>query len=240
MSKKLNTNSNTYIIIYAIIMVVIVAFLLAFVSKALQAKSDANVAIDKKSQILAALNIRDIDKEQVQEKYAEIIVVDEVLDAKGSVVKDGKDKDKDAFTMSSADITANSLPLYVCQVDGQTKYVVPVYGMGLWGGLWGYVSINADGKTVYGAYFSHQSETAGLGALITEDKFQSQFKGKLIYDEEGNVDLSVLKVGKVVDGIAPESRCDAITGATLTSDGVDEMLKTSLKPYTEVFKNIIK
>lgn len=240
MSKKLNTNSNTYIIIYSVVMVVVVAFLLAFVSKALQPRSEANVAIDKKSQILAALNIRNIDKDEIEAKYAEVVEADMVVKANGSVVRYGKEKDADAFCMSSKDISDNSLPLYVCKINGETKYVIPVYGMGLWGGLWGYVSVNNDGKTVYGAYFSHESETAGLGALITETWFQDQFKGKLIYDAEDNVDLSVLKAGKTVEGIDDASRCDAITGATLTSNGVDDMLKTCLRSYVGVFKNIAK
>lgn len=211
MSKKLNTNSNLYIIIYAAVMVVIVAFLLAFVSKALQQKSDANVAIDKKSQILAALCIRSLDKSMVEAKYAE-------------VVKEEKDMDGDH-------------PLYICEVDGQTKYVVPVKGMGLWGGLWGYIGINDDGCTVYGAYFSHESETAGLGALIAELPFQEQFKGKKIFDSNGNVVLSVIKVGKKIDGLDASSRCDALTGATLTSDGVDQMLKSCLAKYKDVLNN---
>ncbi|MBO4599479.1 MAG: FMN-binding protein [Bacteroidales bacterium] len=205
---KLNTNSNVYIIVYAAVMVVIVAFLLAFVSKALQAKSDANVEIDKKSQILASLNMRSIDKDQVEAKYAEVVVKE----------------DADA-----------QLPIYICNVDGKTKYVVPLSGMGLWGGLWGYLAINEDGTTVYGAYFSHQSETAGLGALIADQPFQDQFKGKEIFNPDGSVALSVVKVGKKVEGLDPASRCDAVTGATLTSDGVDNMLKTCLGKYGKEF-----
>lgn len=237
MGKKINTNSNLYIITYSVLMVVIVAFLLAFVSKSLQSKSEANVAIDKKSQILSALNIRNLESEQIEKKYSDVIVADQVLDKHGNIVKDGKNKDEDAFIMSSKDISENLLPLYVCKIDGETKYVVPVYGMGLWGALWGYISINKDGNTVYGSYFSHQSETAGLGALITEKKFQDQFKNKVIFDNS-KVLLSVVKAGKKVNGLPNNSRCDAVTGATLTSDGVDEMLKTSLKKYTNIFKNI--
>lgn len=237
MGKKINTNSNLYIITYSVLMVVIVAFLLAFVSKSLQSKSEANVAIDKKSQILSALNIRNLESEQIEKKYSDVIVADQVLDKHGNIVKDGKNKDEDAFTMSSKAINENLLPLYVCKIDGETKYVVPVYGMGLWGALWGYISINKDGNTVYGSYFSHQSETAGLGALITEKKFQDQFKNKVIFDNS-KVLLSVVKAGKKVNGLPNNSRCDAVTGATLTSDGVDEMLKTSLKKYTNIFKNI--
>ena len=148
MAKKLNTNSNLYITIYAALMVVIVAFLLAFVSKALQKKSEANVAIDKKAQILASLNLRNIDKDQVEAKYAEVVLKEDV---------------------------SGDTPIYICKVEGQTKYVVPVSGMGLWGGIWGYIGVNEDRNTVYGAYFSHQSETAGLGALIADQPFQDQF-----------------------------------------------------------------
>ncbi|MBQ7742185.1 MAG: NADH:ubiquinone reductase (Na(+)-transporting) subunit C [Bacteroidaceae bacterium] len=207
MAKKLNTNSNLYIIIYAALMVVIVAFLLAFVSKALQKKSDANVAIDKKAQILASLNLRNIDKDQVEAKYAEVVLKEDV---------------------------SGKTPIYICKVEGQTKYVVPVSGMGLWGGIWGYVGVNEDRNTVYGAYFSHQSETAGLGALIADQPFQDQFKGKKIFGENGEVALSVVKVGKKVDGLSDDSRCDAITGATLTSDGVDQMLKDCLGKIEEL------
>ena len=201
MGKKLNTNSNLYIIIYAALMVVIVAFLLAFVSKALQKKSEANVAIDKKAQILASLNLRNIDKDQVEAKYAEVVEKEDMADG---------------------------APIYICKVEGQTKYVVPVSGMGLWGGIWGYIGVNDDCNTVYGAYFSHQGETAGLGALIADQPFQDQFKGKKIFGDNGEVALSVVKVGKKVDGLSDDSRCDAITGATLTSDGVDQMLKDCL------------
>ena len=206
MAKKLNTNSNLYITIYAALMVVIVAFLLAFVSKALQKKSEANVAIDKKAQILASLNLRNIDKDQVEAKYAEVVLKEDV---------------------------SGDTPIYICKVEGQTKYVVPVSGMGLWGGIWGYIGVNEDRNTVYGAYFSHQSETAGLGALIADQPFQDQFKGKKIFGDDGEVALSVVKVGKKVDGLSDDSRCDAITGATLTSDGVDLMLKDCLKRIKE-------
>lgn len=240
MSKKLNTNSNVYIIIYAMVMVVIVAFLLAFVSKALQPKSDANVAIDKKSQILAALNIREVEKDDVETKYAEVVEADKIVKADGTEINNGANKQDAAFKMTSKEITDDNLPLYICTVEGTTKYVVPVYGMGLWGGLWGYVAINEDGKTVYGAYFSHESETAGLGALISEEPFQNLFKEKVAYNEDGTVALSVVKKGKVVEGLNDNSRCDAITGATLTSDGVDLMLKTCLAKYACVFKALAK
>ena len=194
---KLNTNSNSYIIIYSAILVVIVAFLLAFVYQALKPMQDANVALDVKKQILYSLNIRDLDGAEAEAKYAE-------------VVKEEKD--------------ADGQKLYQCEIDGQQILVASMKGMGLWGGISGYMAIKTDG-TVYGAYFNHESETAGLGAEIKDSQeWQEKFIGKKIFDENGRVVLSVVK--KVED---PATQVDCVTGATLTSNGVDAMLKDCLK-----------
>ncbi|MCD8318893.1 MAG: NADH:ubiquinone reductase (Na(+)-transporting) subunit C [Paraprevotella sp.] len=228
--KGLNTDGNTYTIIYSCVVVIIVAFLLAFVSKILEPQSTANVRIDKKSQILAALNLRNVEKADVEKKYEEVIVADEIIDKDGNVIKKGASKDADGFAVEDKNISEKNLPLYVCKVNGETKYVIPVTGKGLWDAIWGYVALNADKNTIYGVYFSHKGETAGLGALITEyDKFQKQFEGKkLMNADRSAVAISVVKKGKTVNGLSDDSRCDAITGATLTSNGVNAMLKDCL------------
>ena len=196
---KLNTNSNAYIIIYSAVLVVIVAFLLAFVYQALKPMQDANVALDVKKQILYSLNIRDLDGAEAEAKYAE-------------VVKEEKENED------------NGQKVYECQIDGKNIVVVSLKGMGLWGGISGYLAVDPEGK-VYGAYFNHESETAGLGAEIKDSQeWQEKFIGKKIWDEQGNVILSVVKK---VDN--PESQVDCVTGATLTSNGVDAMLKDGLK-----------
>ena len=194
---KLNTNSNSYIIIYSAILVVIVAFLLAFVYQALKPMQDANVALDTKKQILYSLNIRDLDGTAAETKYAEVVKEEKELEGQ---------------------------KVYECQIDGQDIRVASLKGMGLWGGISGYVAIDKDGK-VFGAYFNHESETAGLGAEIKDSQeWQEKFIGKNIFDEDGNVILSVVK--KVDNS---ESQVDCVTGATLTSNGVDAMLKDCLK-----------
>lgn len=232
---KLNTNSNTYTIVYASIVVIVVAFLLAFASKALQPYSDANERIDKKKQILAALNIRDVANEQIESTYDKVVERDLIVTQQGKEVKAGLKRDKDGFLVKQKDIAPDCLPLYICRVDGQTKYVVPLTGKGLWGAIWGYLSINADGKTVYGAFFSHQSETAGLGARITEKDFQDEFKNKQIWTQDGNVALSVVKHGGVRNA---ESECDGISGATLTTDGVNDMLHSGMAHYAKYLSNL--
>ena len=225
----MNTNSNSYTIIYASVMVIIVAFLLAFVSSTLKPLQDANVAIDKKSQILASLNIRGLEKSQIQSKYSEVIVGDQIIKADGTVVNEGADKDKAAFVVESKDINEGNMPLYVANVDGATKYVIPVTGRGLWGGLWGYIALNEDCKTVFGAYMSHASETAGLGALLVEPWFQERFLGKKLFKDGSNdVALTVVKAGAVKEA---DFEVDGITGATLTTNGIAAMVKDGLQKY---------
>lgn len=198
----MKTNSNTYTIIYSAIMVVIVAFLLAFVSQSLKPIQDVNVALDVKKQILFSLNIpRDIDNAGAEAKYKEIVKEEKNIDGNN---------------------------IYICEVGGKPKYVIPLKGMGLWGGISGYISINEDKSTVYGAYFNHESETAGLGAEIKDSKaWQDKFQGKKVF-KEGS-DEVVLSVVKKVD--APDCQVDAVTGATLTSDGVNDMLHECISKY---------
>lgn len=230
--KKLNTDSNAYTLIYSVVIVVIVAFLLAFVFQALKDKQDANVALDKKKQILYALNIRNLDNEQAAETYQKVVLSDDVLDESGSVTEQGKPGSESVgFKLGNSDMKEGRLALYVCNIDGQTKYVIPVYGMGLWGGISGYIALNEDKQTVFGAYFNHESETAGLGAEIKDSqKWQEQFCNKKLFAEGDNSKV-VLSVKKKSDVTDPTTQCDAVTGATLTSDGVSLMLTDCLNKY---------
>lgn len=231
----MNTNSNSYTIIYASVMVVIVAFLLAFVSSALKPTQDKNVEIDKKKQILAALNIRDLqDAKAIEEKYNEVILADMVINAKGDTINAGAEKDQAGFKVENKEISTENLPIYICNVDGQTKYVVPMSGRGLWGGLWGYMAINDDCATVFGAYFSHESETAGLGSPIAEQKFQDQFKNMHIFADTAStqVALTIVKKGQVKN---PEYEVDGLTGATLTTKGAAAMVTDGLQQYISFF-----
>lgn len=225
----MNTNSNTYTIVYASVMVIIVAFLLAFVSSSLKPLQDANVAIDKKSQILASLNIRGLEKSDIENKYDEVITCDPLIKADGTIVNEGAGKDEASFVLDSKDINENNMPLYIANVEGATKYVIPVTGRGLWGGLWGYIALNEDCQTVFGAYMSHASETAGLGALLVEKWFHERFLGKKLFKEDANnVALTVVKAGAVKEA---DYEVDGLTGATLTTNGVAAMVKEGLQKY---------
>ncbi len=228
---KLNTNSNVYTVLYAVVIVIVIAFLLAFVSSYLKPIQDVNVALDKKKQILAALNIRDLSDAQVEQKYSEVILSDDIIDEQNNLVAQGsKGGENTGFKLGSADYKEGKLALYVCNVDGNTKYVVPVYGMGLWGPISGYIGIDDDKCTIYGAYFTHESETAGLGAEIKDNKqWQAQFQGKKLFkDGSDGIALEVVKKNEVKD---ESVQCDAVTGATLTSNGVSLMLQDCLSKY---------
>ncbi len=218
----MNTNSNTYTIIYASVMVVIVAFLLAFVSSALKSKQDKNIELDTKKQILSALNVRDI--KDADAEYNKIIKADMLLNQDGSLSENAQGFTT-AFEKEAKE--NNRLHVFVADVNGEKKYVVPVYGAGLWGAIWGYVALNADKNTIYGTYFSHASETPGLGAEIATDHFQSEFKDKKVMNND-KVALSVVKNGHVTDAA---HEVDGISGGTITSNGVDAMLKACLESY---------
>ncbi len=201
---KLNTNSNTYIIIYSTIMVVIVAFLLAFVSQTLKPMQDANVALDTEKQILNSLNLRGLDDAEAHATYEKIVKFDEAQN------------------------------VYVCTLEkGDVKYVLPLKGQGMWGGISCFLAINSDKNTVYGAYFNHESETAGLGAEIKDNAdWQAKFQGKKIFADETK-EVLALSVEKNVNN---ETTVDAVTGATVTSTAVSKMLQEQLTKYMDFLK----
>ena len=217
----MNTNSNSYTIIYAAIMVVIVAFLLAFVSSSLKDMQNANVKNDTKKQILSAINVTEVTDADAE--FAKYEVKDMLAQTDGTLAPyEGE------FNISyKGEIAENRLHVFECKVDGATKYILPIYGAGLWGPIWGYVALNDDKDTVYGVYFNHSGETPGLGAEITTPKFQAPFVGKKVL-ENGEVGLSVVKNGKVAK---PDYEVDGISGGTITSQGVDAMIKDCLKLY---------
>ena len=217
--KGIDKNSDVYAVLYSAVVVVIVAFLLAGVSSALKPMQDANVELDKKKQILASLNERNLD--DAAATYDALIVADPIVDAQGNVVAENG-----GFEVANDAVNEDNLPLYIAKIDGATKYILPMTGNGLWGGIWGYLAINDDCNTIYGVYFSHASETPGLGAEIAGDKFQGRFPGKKVYGENGEVGLSVMKKSADAD-----FHVDAVSGATITSNGVDAMLKLKLLPY---------
>jgi Na+-transporting NADH:ubiquinone oxidoreductase subunit C len=227
---QMNTNNNSYTLIFATIMVVVVALVLALVSGSLKERQTKNVELDKKKQILSSLNI-DTKGQDADKLYAQYIKQELVIDHNGAVIENPKEK---AFAIVikkelAKKLEDRALPLYVAEVDGQTKYVISLYGAGLWGPIWGYVSLNEDKNSIYGTYFSHASETPGLGAEIAYKPFQEQFIGKKILNDKMEfVSIAILKAGQKSD---TQDQVDGISGGTITSKGVEAMLMTCIGQY---------
>ena len=231
----MDTNKNSYTIIYAAVMVIVVALLLALVSSGLKETQTMNVKLDKKKQILSALQIN-LEDQDAAALYDQYIVKELVVNTKAEILSEvrGQAFDIDVVKETAKPLEDRKLPVYVAQMEGQTKYIIPLRGAGLWGPIWGYVALNDDKNTVFGTYFSHASETPGLGAEIALPKFQQEFVGKHILNDRNEfVSIAVMKAGQNSD---TQEQVDAISGGTITSKGVEAMLLNSIGQY-EAFLN---
>jgi len=234
--------SNTYIFIFSAVMVTIVAALLAFVSEQLRPIQEKNVEIEKKLDILKSVHRAEEaatakDKDTyVEKEYDEFITGSFVLDQAGNT-REGID----AFTVNvkfelSKPPEERNLPVFIYTgTDSVEKYIFPMWGKGLWGPIWGYVSLNEDFTTIYGAIFAHAKETPGLGAEINTKMFYDQFIDKVLFDAEGKF-VSI----QVVRGGAPPgdpSAVDAISGGTITSKALQKMMFQCLGNYEVYLKS---
>ena len=235
----MNKNSNIYQILYAAVMVLLVGTVLAFIYMALKPKQNENIANDTRKQILSALHITAPGDAQVKETYEKYIIQDLLVDAQGNITDSAKNVAFDVPMKKNVKLPVDQrqLPVMKCRMDdGSIKYVLPVYGAGLWGPIWGYVAVNDDGNTIYGANFSHEGETPGLGARIAEQPFQDEFKDKHLFLDGEFKSVAVLKRGqKAANGA---EQIDALTGATITSRGVSDMLADCLAPYEAFLKKL--
>ena len=233
-----------YIFIFSVVMVTIVAILLSFVSMRLTPRQLMNIEIEKKEDVLRSVGeaekLSEVpDKNSyIDGEFAKYITESYVVDYEGNMV------DADAFEVMlglNEEIRKpkeeRNYPVFIYTGEqGEKKYVVPVRGKGLWGPIWGYVSFDADLNTIYGAVFDHQGETPGLGAEISTGWFQEPFKGKTIFDENGKfVSIEVVKGG--ADPSNPH-QVDAISGGTITSKGLEKMLKDCLEGYVAHFNSL--
>ena len=234
--------SNTYIFVFSLIMVTIVAVLLSFVSMQLKPRQQTNVEIEKKQDVLLSVGkaekLDEVDDKSIyiEEEFESFITESYVVDYNGERVE------TDAFEVMlalNAEIRKpqeeRNYPVFVYEKDnGEKKFVIPVRGKGLWGPIWGYLALNDDLSTIYGAIFDHKGETPGLGAEINTDWFEQPFVGKTIFNEDNEfVSITVVKGG--ADPADPHG-VDGISGGTITSKGLEEMLKDCLTGYINHFQ----
>ena len=241
-----NRDSNGYTFGFAIALVVVVGVLLAGIAMWTKPFQEKNEEVKKKMDILKAILTKDdysnISRKNAADEFKKYVNLDDaiVLDMNGSVkevtafdvdikkqFRDKKLKEKD-----------KDFPLFIATIDGKKAYVIPVVGKGLWGPIWGNICLDEDMRTIKGASFDHKTETPGLGAEIKQDFFIKGWIGEKISDENG--EFLKFEVVKDKSGSKKESKVDGITGGTITSKGVEEMVNRCLLPYIAYFKTLKK
>ncbi|MDC3297323.1 NADH:ubiquinone reductase (Na(+)-transporting) subunit C [Flavobacteriaceae bacterium] len=235
----MNRDSNKHTYIFAVLMVLSVAFVLSFTSESLKDLQNANVKKEKMQNILSSVGIN-VTRDESEDLYMDYISEELSLKSDGTI-----DDDIDAFDINLAlevkkDSETQRFPLYIANVENEKFYVIPLRGAGLWAEIWGYIALKEDINTIKGVSFDHKSETAGLGAEITEDWFIDSFTDEKINDSQGNfVGVYLTKSNndpRNVDKM--DNEVDAISGATITGDGVSDMIIERVQNYLPYFNKI--
>jgi len=229
--------SNRYIFIFSTIMVVAVAALLSLAATLLKPAQEKNLEIEKKKNMLESIGVT-ATRENTVDLYSKYITESFVLNSKGEIVEG-----IDPFTVvlrneQKKPLDEQSLPVFrATPDDGEKVIILPVEGKGLWGPIFGYVSLRSDMNTIYGVNFDHKGETPGLGAEINTTEFESMFPGKKLFDNEKFISVQVHKGGA---SAADLHGVDAISGGTITSKGLEKMLFDCLNKYNDyLIKNKI-
>ena len=235
----MNRDSNKHTYIFSVLMVLSVAFVLSFTSESLKDLQNANVKKEKMQNILSSVGIN-VSRDESEDLYMDYISEELSLKSDGTI-----DDDIDAFDINLAlevkkDSDTQRFPLYIANVENEKFYVIPLRGAGLWAEIWGYIALKEDINTIKGVSFDHKSETAGLGAEITEDWFIDSFTDEKINDSQGNfVGVYLTKSNNDPrNEDKMDNEVDAISGATITGDGVSDMIIERVQNYLPYFNNI--
>jgi len=235
----MNRDSNKHTYLFAAIMVITIAFVLSFTSESLKELKADNIKKEKMQNILSAVGIN-VSRDESEELYTQYIIEELSLTNNGDI-----DNAVSAFNINLAleikkDINTQRFPLYVANVDNNKYYIIPLRGNGLWNAIWGYMALKEDINTIKGVSFGHQAETAGLGAEITQDWFTNSFVDEKILNDNGDfVGVYVTKTNNDPENTDKnDNEVDAISGATITGDGVSDMIKERLEKYLPYFNNI--
>ena len=240
----MNRDSNAYTFGFAAAMVVVVASVLAFTASSLKDLQQENVRKEKMQNILATIGI-EIDRDGAEVLFNKYIISQLALRNDGTV-----DESVDPFSGIKLALelkkepTQQRFPLYLADVEGASYYIIPLRGAGLWDAIWGYIALESDRNTIKGAVFDHKAETAGLGAEITQQWFMDRFVGEKVFDNDGKlIGISVSKTNNDPKDLDKnDHEVDAISGATITGDGVSDMIierLTHYQPYLEQMQTTI-
>lgn len=241
------TDKNSYTILFAVGMVLVVGALLAFAASSLEPTIDENKRLEKQQNILYAMGVNENDESSANfvstEKAPELFnryIKKQLVIQDGNVSEDDQAYLIDVKKQQAAVKAGNArkLPLFIGEKDGETFYIAPIRGKGLWDAIWAYVAMD-ENMVVKGAYFDHKGETPGLGANIKQRFFMDDFIGEHLMEDGSFKGITVAKGNadpKNTD--KTDNEVDAIAGATITGDGVTAMIKSDLKLYVPYFKNL--
>ena len=233
----MEVNKNSYTIRFAAVMVIIVAALLSSAAIGFKPYQSRNIELEKKQNILQSIGI-DVSREEAESNYSTYIKEELVVNYLG-VIMEGSAFDVELSKEVKKDVPVQSFPLYIAvDKDNQTKYIIPLRGTGLWGPIWGFISLNDDLNTVSAAVFDHKSETPGLGAEINGDKFEKQFSNTEVNTKKIMKDGKFVSITVKKGKSSGEYEVDGVSGGTITSDGVTAMIDERLSKYLPYFKSI--
>jgi Na+-transporting NADH:ubiquinone oxidoreductase subunit C len=239
-----NKNATGYTFLFSIVMVLIVGIALAYTSLSLKPLQKKNEADKQMVDILGAVGIT-TTRENAKVDFPRFVKERLSLDFEGNVLNStsGNVDPNDTSDPFNLDVKKDyrskkpaselSFPLYICEKEGENIYVIPVAGSGLWGPIWGFVALESDMKTIYGAKFDHKTETPGLGAEIKDDFFSDKFKGQKL--REASPYFTIIKGGRKIEDM---HSVDGITGGTITSVGVGEMIDRTISIYQYYFESV--
>jgi Na+-transporting NADH:ubiquinone oxidoreductase subunit C len=217
--------SNGYIVFYSAMLTIVCGGVLAFASQALKPRQDANIELERKSNILST--VMTLEEGADITKLYESRIRELVIDFSGNLV-DKKAADVNIGVEYKKQPEERLLPVYefISATDsGKVENaVIPVFGFGLWNTIAGFVALESDFNTIKGVSYSHVGETPGLGARIATSEIQDRYKGKQIFQAATLVSILMQK-GEGIDYANDPHKVDGMSGATLTAKGVNNMLK---------------
>ena len=226
----MNKQGNTYTFLYSVVLVIVVAALLSVISLSLQPRQNENRENEKRQNILSAIHVSSTANNSA-ELFGKYIKKQFIINARGEKIE-GNAFNVNIEEQYNQPVEKRELPVFVAEIDGATKYILPIYGAGLWGPIWGYISLDDNKDTIYGTFFDHKGETPGLGAEITTPAFNNQFRNKQIFSGNTLEGIRVVKGGNATG----TNEVDAISGGTITSQGVQSMIKSYLTCYESFLK----
>ena len=229
----MSRDSNLYTFLFVGIMIVGIASILAYTSQTLKPMQDENVKNEKMKNILSTVGIN-VSREEAEKSYEKYIVEELALKIDGSINENiNPFSDLNLAKELKKDYEDQHFPLYVAEINSEKYYIIELRGTGLWDAIWGYISLKSDFNTVNGVSFDHKGETAGLGAEITKDWFKESFKDEKIFNSNGElVGITVLKGNNDPNNIDKDDHeVDAISGSTITGDGVTDMIYERVNNY---------